>query len=49
MHKSYILKRVKNVTWRFKVLMSLLFDVSCENKSVHTRGNVNSSCALIMG
>jgi len=33
-----MLKRVKNIPWRFEVLTSLLFDVSCENKSVHIRG-----------
>lgn len=32
-----MLKRVKNIPWRFKVLMNLLFDVSCENKSVQIR------------
>jgi hypothetical protein len=33
-----MLKRVKNILWRFKVLMGLLLDVRCQNKSVHIRG-----------
>jgi len=39
---------MKNIQWGFKVLMSLLLDVSCENNNVHIGGNVNWSCALIM-